>query len=67
MTFRIVMERDFDTGDYSAVCPELPGCDSAGATEQEAMENIQQAIELYLAPGYIDLPRSAKVFEVTVE
>jgi len=61
------LERDSDTGDYSAVCPELPGCASAGATEQEAMENIQEAIELYLAPGYIDLPRSAKVFEVTIE
>lgn len=33
---------------YSVWCPGLPGCWSQGATEQEAMANIQDAIELYL-------------------
>jgi len=47
------MERDPETGDYSAVCPELPGCASAGATEEEAQANIREAIEIYLAPADI--------------
>jgi predicted RNase H-like HicB family nuclease len=66
MTFRVVLERDPQTGDYSAVCPELPGCASAGENEEEARANIREAIELYLAPGEIDLPENAKLFEVTV-
>jgi predicted RNase H-like HicB family nuclease len=66
MTFRVVLERDPETGDYSAVCPELPGCASAGESEAEASENIREAIELYLTPGNIDLPEDAKLFEVTV-
>jgi len=66
MTFRVVLEHDPETGDYSAVCPELPGCASAGETEAEARVNIREAIELYLMPGDIDLPEDAKLFEVTV-
>jgi len=66
MTFRIVLEQDPDTGDYSAACPELPGCTSAGETEEEARANIREAIELYLAPGDIELPENAKLVEVTV-
>jgi predicted RNase H-like HicB family nuclease len=60
MTFRVVLERDSKTGDYSAVCPELPGCASAGETEQEAEANIREAIELYLAPGDIEIPENAR-------
>lgn len=66
MRFRVVMERDPETGDYSAVCPELPGCASAGGTEEEARANIREAIELYLAPGEIELPENATLVEVTV-
>ena len=54
MTFRVVLERDPETGDYSAVCPELPGCASAGETEAEARADIREAIELYLMPGDLD-------------
>ena len=63
---KIVLEHDPETGDYSAVCPELPGCASAGETEEEARANIREAIELYLAPGDIELPENAKLVEVTV-
>ena len=66
MTFRVVLEHDPETGDYSAVCPELPGCASAGETEEEARSNIREAIGLYLAPGDIELPENAKLVEVTV-
>ncbi len=34
---------------YSASCPGLPGCWSQGATEEEALANIGDAIREYLA------------------
>ena len=34
---------------YSVSCPGLPGCWSQGATEEEALENIRDAIQEYLA------------------
>jgi predicted RNase H-like HicB family nuclease len=66
MKFRVVLEFDPEAGSFSAVCPELPGCASAGDTEDEARQNIEEAIRLYLAPTAIDLPASAKLLEVTI-
>jgi predicted RNase H-like HicB family nuclease len=66
MTFRIVLEYDAEAKAFSAACPELPGCASAGDTEEEARRNITEAIELYLKPSDIELPRDAKIAEVTV-
>ena len=34
---------------YSVYCPGLPGCWSQGQTEREALDNIHDAIEEYLA------------------
>lgn len=51
MTFRVTLEYDAETDCFSAVCPELPGCASAGETEEEARRNIEEAIRLYLWPG----------------
>ncbi len=34
---------------YAVWCPGLPGCWSQGNTEEEALENIKDAIETYLA------------------
>ena len=66
MKFRVVLEYDSVAQSYSAVCPELPGCTSAGDTESEARRNIEEAIRLYLAPSDLELPDTAKVVEVTV-
>jgi len=33
---------------YAVGCPDLPGCWSQGATEEEALANIQDAIKDYL-------------------
>jgi len=66
MKFRIVLEFDPVAGSFSAVCPELPGCASAGDTEEEARRNIEEAIRLYLALAAIELPHDAKVLEVTI-
>jgi predicted RNase H-like HicB family nuclease len=46
MKFRVVLEYDKEARSFSAVCPELPGCGSAGDTEEEAKQNIKEAIEL---------------------
>jgi predicted RNase H-like HicB family nuclease len=66
MKFRIVLEFDSEAGSFSATCPELPGCASAGDTEEEARQNIEEAIRLYLAPAEIDLPGNANILEVTI-
>ena len=66
MKFRVVLEFDPAANSYSAVCPELPGCSSAGVTEDEARANIEEAIRLYLAPAEIALPDRAKLSEVTI-
>jgi len=47
MKYRVRLERT-DEG-YAVWCPGLPGCWSQGATEEEALENIRDAIETYLA------------------
>jgi predicted RNase H-like HicB family nuclease len=44
----LVMPQRTEEG-FSVSCPELPGCWSQGETEQEALENIQAAIEEHLA------------------
>ncbi|MEM9273193.1 MAG: type II toxin-antitoxin system HicB family antitoxin [Cyanobacteria bacterium P01_F01_bin.143] len=33
---------------YAICCPGLPGCWSQGKTEEEALENIKDAIKVYL-------------------
>ena len=44
---KIVLEEP-DEGGYTVFVPSLPGCVSEGDTEEEASENIREAIELYL-------------------
>ena len=66
MKFRIVLEYDPVTKSYGAYCPELPGCCSAGDTEEEALENAKEAIALYLEPSGKENNKKGKVFEVEV-
>ena len=49
MQFRIILEPSEDGG-FTAYVPSLPGCISEGETKESAMENIKEAIELYLEP-----------------
>lgn len=60
MRFRVVLEYDLEVDCYSAVCPELPGCASAGETEEEARRGIEEAIRLYLSPAESELSPRAK-------
>ncbi len=50
---------------YSVSVPGLPGCWSQGITEEEALENIQDAIQEYIAVRD-DLLDGAVVREVDV-
>ena len=63
--YRVVLRKS-DEG-YSVSCPGLPGCWSQGATEEEALANIQVAIREY-AEAAEELSRDAetRVVEVAV-
>jgi predicted RNase H-like HicB family nuclease len=37
-----------EDGYFVAECPSLPGCISQGSTRPEAIDNIKEAIELYI-------------------
>jgi predicted RNase H-like HicB family nuclease len=47
MKLRLIVEKDPETGRYSSVFPELPGCASAGDSEDEAIANAKEALELW--------------------
>jgi predicted RNase H-like HicB family nuclease len=49
MRFKVILEPS-DEGGYTAYVPSLPGCISEGETVQESLENIREAIKLYLEP-----------------
>ena len=66
MKFRVVVEYDSPLKSYAAYCPELPGCCSAGDTEEEALENVKEAISLFFEPAPVRLKPEDKVFEVEV-
>ena len=63
MKYKIALHRT-DEG-YSVSVPGLPGCWSQGETEAEALANIQDAIQEYLA-ARDELFRGAEVREVEV-
>jgi len=46
MKYRVYVKHN-DEG-YAVWCPMLPGCWSQGENEQEALENIKEAIHDYL-------------------
>jgi predicted RNase H-like HicB family nuclease len=47
MRYKVTLKKT-DEG-YSVRAPGLPGCWSQGQTEEEALKNIKDAIEAYLA------------------
>ena len=63
MFYKVVLQESEEG--YSVSCPGLPGCWSQGATEEEALENIRDAISEYLEV-INDLTKNAVVREVEV-
>ena len=45
--FDVVILED-ETGGHAAFVPNLPGCHTQGETLEELMENVREAIQLYL-------------------
>jgi predicted RNase H-like HicB family nuclease len=66
MKLRLLVVHDIETGRWSAIFPELPGCASAGDTEDEAVANAHEALALWFEPAPIDVPQNAKVLEVAL-
>jgi len=64
----VLIEKD-EHGFY-AWCPELKGCQSQGATVEDALVNIREAIELYLETlpeDERDASLSREILTTTVE
>ena len=64
MKYKIAL-RQSEEG-FSVSVPGLPGCWSQGATEQEALQNIQDAIKEYVATVE-DLLEGATIREIDVQ
>ncbi len=52
--YEIVIYWSEEDGCFVAEAPELPGCMAHGATDAEALENIHQAMELWLESARAD-------------
>lgn len=66
--FSIVIEQD--KNGYFVFCPEIQGCYSQGATYEEALENIRDAIRLHLEDRISaeeDLPETKSISLSTIE
>ena len=63
MKLKIVLEKGMD-GYIVAYCPSLKGCVSQGRTEEEAIENIKKAIELYLEADPQEIKKTQKDYKV---
>jgi len=57
MKLQVVLEPS-DEGGYTVYIPALPGCISEGDSIDEALANIQEAVELYLEPVETDIADS---------
>ena len=65
MEYPVVLEQDPEAGGYVVSCPTLQGGVSQGETEEEALENIKDAIKTYLE-SIGDLKRLKKMRTVEV-
>ena len=67
MKLKIVLEPSEDGG-YTVIVPSLPGCISEGDTKEEALENIKEAIGLYLEPvdDDLDFSSDSEILEIAV-
>lgn len=59
MNIKVLVEPG-DDGYFVAHVPSLKSCWSQGKTREEALENIREAIDLYLEPNPIELSQSSQ-------
>ncbi|MDE2180303.1 MAG: type II toxin-antitoxin system HicB family antitoxin [candidate division NC10 bacterium] len=66
MNVKVIVELGED-GQYVAHCPALKSCWSQGKTREEALQNVREAIELYLepAPGQMVEDKTREVVEIS--
>ncbi len=67
MKLKVYLEPS-EEGGFTVYVPALPGCVSEGETEEEAMKNIREAVELYLEQVDDDAlaDEKAKVLELVL-
>jgi predicted RNase H-like HicB family nuclease len=67
MKLKVILEKS-EEGGYTVFVPSLPGCISEGDTRKEALDNIKEAIKLYLepVPDDSDFQPSAEIVELAV-
>jgi predicted RNase H-like HicB family nuclease len=66
MKFEVVLQQDED-GAWIVECPRIPGCISQGKDREEALANIQEAIQLCLEVRIeAGLPLTIETTEVEV-
>ena len=58
MQYRVVMIESEEG--FAVSCPALPGCHSQGATREEALANIREAIQLWLEVAEEDSRRETE-------
>lgn len=58
MKFQVILEPS-EEGGFTVYVPALPGCISQGDSREEALNNIREAIELYLEPVEDDVWKKA--------
>jgi predicted RNase H-like HicB family nuclease len=67
MEFDVVLEQG-ETGVWIADVPSLPGCHTQGETREEALENVKDAIKLYLeVEGEVPPQHPVSIERVNVE
>lgn len=65
MIYRVQLEKTEDG--YAVWCPGLPGCWSQGANEEEALDNIKDAIQMYLeAVHLLTTGKQTRLVEIPV-
>lgn len=66
MKLRLILEYDPETRRWAATFPELPGCATAGDSEEEAVRNAKEALDLWFEPSPMVMSDRAKMLEIAL-
>ena len=65
MNIKVILEPG-ENGYFAAHVPSLKSCWSQGKTKEEALQNIREAIDLYLEPEPNELAEDQELVELVV-